>query len=97
MDEKGRLSEQEIIVDAVKEKLLPNEERHGNICTDFPKLVTHAGGSKQAVLFRFKTYNLTFPIGSCPPVSDEQLDAYGVYHSEIEYDRPYPGQWEFPE
>jgi hypothetical protein len=95
MNERGQLSEQTVIVDAVKEQVLASEQRHGNICTDFPKLVTHAGGRKQTVLFRFKTYNLTFPIGSCPPVTDEQMDAFGVYYSEIEYDREYPAAWQF--
>ncbi|MHC4872921.1 MAG: hypothetical protein ACYTFY_13850 [Planctomycetota bacterium] len=95
MDEKGKLSEQTLLVDAVKEKLLPNEERTGNICTDFPKLVVHAGGNKQTVLFRFKTYNLIFPIGSVPPVTDEQLDAYGIYYSEIEYDQSFDPYWSF--
>lgn len=91
------LTDRHVVVDPVKENILPGEAPK-NLCVDFPKLVDHAGGDKQTVIFRFKTFNLAYKRGEGArgePMNQEQLAACGVHYAEITYDRSYPARWIF--
>jgi hypothetical protein len=88
------LGDMQVVVDPMKEKVLPGEKPN-NLCVDFAKVLTHAGGNKQTVIFRLKTFNLNHLSGSTPPMNEEQLKVCGLYHAEITYDQDYPACWNF--
>jgi len=67
----------------------------GGPLIDFPKLVSHAGGRVQTVLYRARSQMLNDPKRPERHLLQDEIDASGIYFSQVYYDREYPGAWSF--
>jgi len=80
------------VFDCVKSNTLPNETIPRG---EMAKVLPHAGGDRQFVVWRVRTKNIGHPYSGLPPVTDGWKAAHGLYHAEIVYEREYPPAWEY--
>lgn len=62
---------------------------------DFPKLLTHTGGSSQMFAHRVRSMYLRDPKKPDRWLSQEEIDASGIYWGRVHFDGEYPAVWRF--
>ncbi len=87
----------EEVFDSLKEGL-PIPSKHAPTI-HFGRLISHSGGSKGWLSYFVRSRAIstrTHSIGNFKGiVGPEEIDASGVYYSELTYDLEYPARWEF--
>ena len=62
---------------------------------DFPKLLTHTGGSSQMFAHRARSMYLRDPKRPDRWLRQEEIDASGIYWGRVHFDQEYPAFWRF--
>jgi hypothetical protein len=83
----------EVLFDAVDWKMSIRNE--AGAVVDQAKVFPHAGGSRQMVVHRVRTFAIDQVEHAGITPNDAERDAHGLYYSELIYDQDYPGLWQF--
>lgn len=62
---------------------------------DCCRLFPHAGGRVQYLTHRIRTKAVGVPANTRTVVNEREMAVHGVYYAKVEYDRDFPGVWEF--
>ena len=81
------------VFDAVDWKIPIRDEAAAIV--DQAKVLTHAGGDRQIIAHRVRTFAIGYPEHAGVQVNDDEKDAHGIYYSELVYDDPQPAAWQF--
>ena len=91
------VSRTDVIFDSLKEGL-PIPAKHAPTM-HFARLLPHCGGNKGFISFFVRTRAIkprAYTIGNFKGiVQPDEIEASGVYYSEVTYDRDYPPTWDF--
>lgn len=98
----GAADDRRLVYDGIAAGALPAET---DPVADMAKLLPHAGGDSQYVVWRVRTRNVMHNYDDLiagakvataygvPPLRDEWKPAQGIYYGRLRYDRAYPGRW----
>ncbi len=86
--------EPQVVFDAVDWKMPIRDEAKAVV--DQAKVLSHAGGDRQTVVHRLRTFALADPAHAGVAVNAAERQAHGVYYSDLVFDRAHPGEWDFP-
>ena len=87
------VGEPQVVFDSVDWKMPIRDE--AKTVVDQAKVLLHAGGDRQTVVHRLRTFALADPAHAGVAVNAAEREAHGIYYSELVFDRAYPGEWEF--
>ena len=85
--------EPRMVFDVAAAGLLPQETvPRAEMC----KLLPHAGGSSQYLVWRVRAMNVAHVYHDLPPVTPAWKEPHGIYYATLNYDAEYPGRWDLP-
>lgn len=82
-----------VIFDSVKAGVFPDDPALAR-STCFAAVAPHAGGNVQYVMHRVMCFRY-LPGVHGEPITEEQLEVHGIYHTAIRYREEPPATWRF--